>query len=255
MSSTAVSTASNAIKAAVDFLMPVACVHCGVEGAFLCGPCVKGAESLPKNLCRTCAEPTAEHMTQCGDCATLPPPLDRLVAVYRYRGAVRSAVHALKYRHITAIAPVMAGLMSTRGVPKRSKFDCALPVPVHSDRLRERGYNQAAFLARHVAENSQMQFIADGLRKTRSTLSQVELTRQERATSLKNAFAANYHFEDAHVLLIDDVCTTGNTLMNCAAALKRAGASRVTGMVFAKETLDVGELGDEQPLDFKPAAP
>lgn len=151
---------------------------------------------------------------------------------------MRSAVHALKYRHITAIAPVIAEIISQHPFSKNAQIDCVVPVPVHADRLRERGYNQAALLAQNVAENLQLQFIPDALSKTLSTVSQVDLTRQERATSLRGAFAANYDFEDAHVLLVDDVCTTGNTLMNCAAALKRAGARRVSAMVYAKETID-----------------
>ena len=115
---------------------------------------------------------------------------------------------------------------------------------MHADRLRERGYNQAALLAQNVAENLQLRYIEDALAKIRSTPSQVELTRQERAFSLRNAFAANYDFDNAHVLLIDDVCTTGNTLMNCAAALKRAGARRVSAVVFAKELMS-SESTDE----------
>ena len=238
MPSSVISAASNAFKAAVDFLMPIACVHCGIEGGFLCEPCVASAANLPNNVCYTCAEPTSENTVRCGDCATLPPPLDRLVAVYRYGGSVRSAVHALKYRHVTAIAPVMADLMARHPFVRRAELDCVVPVPVHQDRLRERGYNQASLVASNLAEKLQQHYIAEGLSKIRSTVSQVELTRQQRATSLREAFSANYNFEDAHVLLIDDVCTTGNTLMNCAASLKRAGARRVSAMVFAKETLD-----------------
>ena len=233
-----IKSVSDAIQAAVDFVMPIACVHCGVEGALLCERCVEGSPKLPANVCYTCADPTSEHMTRCGDCAALPPPLDRLIAVYRYGGAARSAVHALKYRHIKAIAPVMADLMSLHPFPRRVKLDCVVPVPVHADRLRERGYNQASLLAGDVADNLHLKFLAQALIKTRATVSQVELSRQERAMSLRGAFTANFRFDDAHVLLVDDVCTTGNTLMNCAAALKRAGARRVSAMIFAKEALE-----------------
>ncbi len=231
-------TAGKTIKSIVDFLMPIACLHCGVEGAFLCQQCIDSSVGLPNNTCVTCAEPTAEHVYRCGECATLPPPLDRLVPIFRYGGAVRSAVHALKYRHITAIAPVIADLISEHPYSKNAQIDCVAPVPIHTERLRERGYNQAALLAQHVAENRQLLFIPDALSKTRSTASQVDLTKHERTTSLRGAFAANFDFDDAHVLLVDDVSTTGNTLMNCAAALKRAGARRVSAMVFAKETID-----------------
>ena len=217
----------NTIKTIVDFLMPIACVHCGVEGSLLCDVCINGSVELPSNTCAICAEPTVEHVSRCGECAALPPPLDRLVPIFRYGGAVRSAVHAF-----------IADLISQHPYSRNARIDCVAPVPIHTERLRERGYNQAALLAQHVAENRQLLFIPDAICKTRATASQVDLTKRERATSLRGAFAANFDFDDAHVLLVDDVCATGNTLMNCAAALKRAGARRVSAMVFAKETID-----------------
>ena len=235
MRASLVKTATNAVQAAVDFIMPLVCVHCGAESALLCSDCITRASRVPDNVCRTCAAPTAEYLNFCGDCIALPPPLDRLVPAYRYGGAVRSAVHALKYRHMTAIATVMGELMAEHPFIKRAKLDCVVPVPVHKDRLRERGYNQAALLAHSVADIIECQYISDALTKTRATVSQVELTWHERSLSLTNAFVANYDFDDAHVLLVDDVSTSGNTLMNCAVALKRAGARRVSGLVFAKE--------------------
>lgn len=230
--------AARALKAAVDFFMPIACVHCGAEGSLLCPECVANAKNIAKHTCMKCGERTAEHVKLCGDCIALPPPLDRLVPAYPYGGPIRSAVHALKYQQITAIAPFMARMMSDLSFARNANLDCVVPVPMHRERLRERGYNQASLLAHQVAENLQLQFVEDALTKIRATPSQVELTRQQRALSLTNAFNSNYRFDDAHVLLIDDVCTTGNTLMNCAAALKTAGARRVSAIVFAKETLD-----------------
>ena len=230
-------TVSDALKAAVDFLMPMVCVDCGSEGSLMCESCLKNATKTPSNACMKCGERTREFLKLCGDCVALPPPLDRLVPVYRYDGIARSAVHALKYRGITAIAPLMAREMWEHTYFRRAKIDCIVPVPMHEDRLRERGYNQAAMLACNVADHLDLRYIEDALAKIRPTRSQVELSRQERAVSLRNAFGARYDFADAHILLIDDVCTTGNTLMNCAATLKRAGARRVSAMVFAKEML------------------
>ena len=230
-------TVSDALKAAVDFLMPMVCVDCGSEGSLMCESCLKNAFKTPSNACMKCGEHTREFLKLCGDCVALPPPLDRLVPVYRYDGIARSAVHALKYRGVTTIAPLMAREMWEHPYFRRAKIDCIVPVPMHEDRLRERGYNQAAMLAWNVADHLDIRYIEDALAKIRPTRSQVELSRQERAVSLRNAFGASYDFADAHILLIDDVCTTGNTLMNCAATLKRAGARRVSAMVFAKEML------------------
>lgn len=238
MRKSAVENTSKAVNAVIDFLVPIACVHCGVEGSLWCDQCIDKAPKLASNACLKCGERTAENLKLCGDCVALPPPLDRLVPMYRYGGPVRSVIHALKYRHITAVAPAMADIISAHSFASKANLDCVAPVPAHQSRLRERGYNQASLLAREVADKLQLQFIEDALTKTRATQSQVELTRQQRATSLRGAFEANYRFDDGHVLLIDDVCTTGNTLMNCAAALKLAGSRRVSAIVFAKETLD-----------------
>ena len=245
MRAPAIETASKAIKAMVDFLVPVVCVHCGAEGSLWCDQCIVNAPKLAGNTCLKCGERTSENLQLCGDCIALPPPLDRLVPIFRYGGPVRSAVHALKYRHIIAIAPEMAKTMSAHSFATRANLDCVAPVPAHTDRLRERGYNQTSLLAKEIACNLQLRFLDDALTKTRATQSQVELTRHQRAVSLIGAFEANYRFDDAHVLLIDDVCTTGNTLMNCAAALKRAGARRVSAIVFAKEKVE-SEFDNEE---------
>ena len=229
-------TISQSVEAVVNFVLPLACVHCSEEGSLFCERCASAAPTLPGNSCVKCGERTSEHLDLCGDCFALPPPLDRLVPKYRYGGSVRSAIHALKYRHITAIAPAMASLMSELRFLHRAKLDCIVPVPIHANRLRERGYNQAAHLAQPLAEFTGKALIEDALIKIRDTQSQVELSRSERMRSLTRAFIANYSFDDAHVLLVDDVCTTGSTLMNCAVALKRAGARRVSAVVFAKET-------------------
>ena len=238
-------TLSHTVKTVVDFVMPLMCVHCEDEGSLLCETCISNAPAMPAHVCTKCGEKTAEHVRYCGDCVALPPPLDRLVPIHRYGGSARSAIHALKYRHITAIAPEMAAQMSSSRFFKRAKLNCVVPVPMHENRLRERGYNQAALLARQVAHTNELAYIEDGLVKNRDTQSQVELSRLERARSLSRAFAANYDFADAHVLLVDDVCTTGSTLMNCAVALKRAGARRVSAVVFAKEMYKFEDEGED----------
>ena len=179
MPTPSIETASNAIKAVVDFLVPIACVHCGVEGSLWCDQCIENAPKLANNTCLKCGERTAENLQLCGDCVALPPPLDRLVPIYRYGGPARSVVHALKYRHVTGIAPTMAGTMSAHSFASRAHLDCVAPVPAHQDRLRERGYNQASLLAREIADKLQLQFVEDALTKTRTTQSQVELTKQQ----------------------------------------------------------------------------
>ena len=134
--------------------------------------------------------------------------------------------------------------MSLQPLVTRGAVDCIVPVPSHAKRVRERGYNQAALLAKEVAGVSGTMLIERGLSKIRHTPSQVDLNREERSNSVRGAFEAEYDFAGAHVMLIDDVATTGSTLMSCASALKRANADRVSALTFAKETAAIdGETG------------
>ncbi len=223
---------------AVDFFMPVVCVHCEREGSLLCEECSGSLNPPSRALCQKCAEPVSKKGNLCGECVVLPPPLDRLEPLYRYEGPARSAVHALKYRDIRGLAPHLGELMANTRFLQQARIDCVLPVPMHEKKLRKRGYNQATLLASHLAEKIGIPTIEDGLTKLRETPSQVELSRKDRLRSVRGAFEANYDFSGAHVLLVDDVATTGSTLMNCAAALKRANARRVSALTFAKEMLD-----------------
>ncbi len=233
-----------ALRSVTGFLLPQACVNCRREGELLCYECFAGLERVEGARCASCGELVGVERTVCASCAIAPPPLDRLVSVYRYHGAARSAVLALKFRSLKSIAPIMARPMSLQPLVTRGAIDCIVPVPSHAKRVRERGYNQAALLAKEVAGVSGTMLIERGLSKVRHTPSQVDLNREERSNSVRGAFEAEFNFAGAHVMLVDDVATTGSTLMSCASALKRANADRVSALTFAKETAAIdGETG------------
>jgi ComF family protein len=112
--------------------------------------------------------------------------------------------------------------------------DVVSAVPLHESRLRQRGYNQAALLARQVAQIQKWTFAPNALRRVRETASQVDLNAQERRANVDGAFAAEPVFCDGkRVLVIDDVLTTGSTLSACADALRAAGATQVYGATVA----------------------
>lgn len=233
-----------AVRSLAGFLMPQACVNCRREGPLLCYDCFTSLERVDGARCVSCGEPVGADFTVCASCAITPPPLDRLAPVYRYHGAARSAILALKFRSLKAIAPIMARPMSLQPVVAGGDVDCIVPVPSHAKRIRERGYNQAALLAKEVAHQTGTMLVGGGLRKVRHTPSQVDLNQAERSNSVRGAFEAECDFTGAHVLLIDDVATTGSTLMACASALKHANASRVSALTFAKEMHAIdGETG------------
>ena len=224
--------------------MPQPCVHCRREGDVLCQDCIANLPRIEGTLCKSCGERIGARYDTCADCAIAPPPLDRIAPVFRYHGPARSAVLALKFRSIRSIAPVMARPMAQQRLLAHGNVDCIVAVPTHPKRLRQRGYNQAALLAREIAKLTGLTYVNDGLRKVVNTPSQIDLSRHERSTSVRNAFEAEFDFTNAHVLLVDDVATTCSTLMSCASALKHSNAKRVSAVTFAKEYQDL-----EQQLD------
>lgn len=229
------SIAGRAFESLLELLFPSTCVHCGDGGNLLCDQCMDLVQPLDKNICRQCALPM-ERPGTCARCATDRPAADRMLATYQMDGPVRSAVHALKYDGITAIAPVLGGHMAQMDPLDRLEVDLVAPVPLHSRRLRERGFNQAELLARSVSHSRGWPLDASALARERNTPPQVEAPNEaERAASMRGAFRSNREFDGERVLLIDDVVTTASTVNSAAAALKRAGAERVTVLALARE--------------------
>jgi ComF family protein len=205
---------------ALDLLFPPRCACCGRVDAVLCAAC---AEELSR-----------------ADLIVLPPmpPIHSGAATGRHTGKLRRAVHALKYESDRSTAERLALPLAQRmaAVLAQMKWtiDIVVPVPLHISRLRERGYNQSMLLGVHVAHQFDLPIVPDALTRLRSTDSQVGRSSAERARALKNAFAAQPHCVDGKIiLLIDDVCTTGTTLRECAQAALNAGARRVSCLTLA----------------------
>ena len=151
-------------------------------------------------------------------------------------GAVRVAVHDLKYRNLRAAAPELGRLMAASVRESRIAADLVVPVPIHRRRERQRGYNQSERLASAVAKELGIAVEPRLLRKVRDTEPQVSMPNDEdRRNNLDGAFICESKLTGASVLLVDDVVTTGSTIAACAEALKAAGASAVFGAALARE--------------------
>jgi ComF family protein len=164
-------------------------------------------------------------------------PLERLVAVGEYDGAFREIIHALKYQGRRSIAASLATLMRTTGEDLLSNTDQVVPVPLHWRREYARGFNQAREIARHLRRP-----VLDALVRTRATVPQVDLSKERRLENVKGAFALKRSplrtpqtLDGVKVLLIDDVATTGATLVACASVLRAAGAREVWGLTAARK--------------------
>jgi ComF family protein len=159
------------------------------------------------------------------------PSYDWARAAASYEGPLREALHAFKFGRKRALAQPLAALIAAQcGKDVVTDADVLVPVPLSSTRERERGFNQAALLADRLSRVLRLPARARWLVRTRATPPQSDLSAEERRTNVRDAFAASTAVAGHHVVVVDDVLTTGATAAACAVALKSAGA-RMVGVV------------------------
>lgn len=217
-----------------------ACLLCrgAARDGLLCAPCNTDLPRLNQALCPRCALPSPAGAI-CGRCVAHPPHFDATIAALAYRFPADVLVHAFKFRGELALAGFLARLLGER-IDRGHGVNCVVPVPISPERLRERGYNQALEIARHVARATGARLAPELCERVRNTPAQTDLPWAERARNVRGAFCAPRPLEGAAIAVLDDVMTTGATLDEIAATLKRAGAARVVGWVVAR-TFPPGE--------------
>ncbi len=234
------------LQAAVDLFYPRQCRLCGATThcerfAFLCAPCFESAPPIAPPWCDGCGLPFEGAITgrfECPNCAGLSLAFDRARSGFRFRGAIRQAIHHFKYSRQSYWLDALQAWFHNGAarVLEEESFDLAVPVPLHSVRERERGFNQAwALLGPFAAAHG---FSADrhALSRIRSTETQTHLDREQRLANLRGAFAVKHpeRVRGRRILLVDDVLTTGSTTSECARVLKRAGAASVLVFTLAR---------------------
>ncbi len=187
--------------------------------------------------CPTCANPCADQMDlnqdstrtrlPCGKCLKDKPYLDQVIAPYRFEEPLRTLLHTFKYREGLYLADLIAHLMLNTEKSWLNTTECLIPIPMHSKRLKQRGFNQAAILAHTIGRSLDIPYKLNTCKKTRNTQPQAELTAKERAHNLKDTFKSN-HIPCKNVTLIDDLVTTGHTANEVAKTLKEQGVSTVS---------------------------
>jgi ComF family protein len=155
--------------------------------------------------------------------------------VLYFDGVLRTAIHALKYRNAQHLADPLGEMMGDYWRAHHIPADVIVPVPLHPSRERARGYNQSALLARRLGEITGLPIKENLLARIRATAPQVELGAEARRENVRGAFhCAPASAAGLHVLLVDDVCTTGSTLEACSQALRAGGASSVWALTLAR---------------------
>jgi ComF family protein len=173
---------------------------------------------------------------RCPSCLRRPLRIDGIRAVGYLEGALQTAIHRFKYSNLRPLAVPLGKLASDCLTRNHLPIDTVVPVPLHSRRLRERGYNQAALLAEEIGRAVEVTVVDDVLRRVKSTIPQVGLSGVQRRENVRGAFqCTDSSLRRRNVLLVDDVCTTGATMESCSIALRDAGVSVVWGLPLARE--------------------
>lgn len=221
------------IKTISGWLLPGSCLLCSVDSGdqVICPSCRSELPQLPPQTCPVCADQTT-HGERCGACLKDPPHFDRTIAAFRYDFPLDRVIHALKYGHQLALADWFGDQLNNR-VRDRS-FDRIVPLPLHIDRLRERGFNQAGEIGKALSSRLGLPLDQQALVRTRATPSQANLSDKERRRNVRSAFECRTDLSGQRLLLIDDVMTTGATANECARVLKIHGAQSVTVIVAAR---------------------
>lgn len=187
---------------------------------------------MPAGGCPVCALPGTGGAV-CGACLKRPPAFSETVAAFRYAFPVDILIQQLKYGGRTVAAAYLGDHLLAR-LEGRRRPDLILPMPLHPNRLRERGYNQAALLAGRLAGRLGVAMAPTLLRRRRDTPAQVGLPIEARRGNVRHAFACGADLGGARVALVDDVMTSGASLAELARVVKRAGAAEVSVWVVAR---------------------
>jgi ComF family protein len=204
----------------------------------LCGPCWEALERIAPPVCRICGlplgqftgrEPVGGEGPTCARCRRKRPAFTYARSATSYGDVAREAVHALKFGKQRALAAPLGDLVAALGTPDPPGAVIVIPVPLHPRRERERGFNQSRLLADRVARAWKVPARADVLARTSDTRPQAELSAEARRANVKGAFALRRPaaVRDRHVVLVDDILTTGSTASACARCLLDGGAASV----------------------------
>ncbi len=218
---------------ALDIVFPPRCVSCREFGAFMCERCRASMTRAAEPRCALCwmLGPARE----CSRCRYRRPAFKAARAVFVYEGAARDAVHALKFRGVSAVARDMAGSMAEAVVRWEPPVTAIVPVPLAGLRRRLRGYNQSDLLARDIARLTGLPVRRNALIKRYTPPQTQQADEEARRRNMEGAFRPGRPAITGGVLLVDDVMTTGATLEACARVLLGAGGGPVYALTFARE--------------------
>ena len=221
------------------FYIPTICTLCNHphrDHDAICKSCAQLLKPIT-HPCQICCRPLPSHdFLLCGLCLKNKPHFDRVITHYLFEEPLRSLLHALKYENALYLRRFLAQLMLDAYDENIAQADCLIPIPLHPERMRQRGFNQAAELAKIIARKIHSPYNTKLCRKITNPLPQVGLNGKARETNLRHSFEVKKSTYQ-HVILIDDIITTGSTANEVARTLKHQGVMRVDVWCCARATL------------------
>ncbi len=225
----------------LDFLFPKYCVNCRKGGAYICANCFSFLSFDVSMICLVCNKPSLDGLTHPG-CKS-KYTIDGAFSAINYKGIVKKLIYNFKYKPYLSdlknslVELFYESIIQQEIFQKAYKFKPILvPIPLHSKRLRRRGYNHAKLLTIGLSEKLNLP-LSEILQRTKETKSQFGLKLKERKENLKDAFSLNTKcsIRNANIFLVDDILTTGSTLLEGAKILKKNGAKKVWGLTLARD--------------------
>ncbi len=207
----------------------------------ICHACLRNINPRRTSYCSRCGRffDSLGDPHLCSDCAQKPPPFSTHRSSGRYQGVLKDIILLFKYRKFSILGKELARLAYKTLGAKRELFsglEIVVPVPLHSKKRKQRGFNQAEIIAREIAKLLKIDYEKDALVKKKNTPPQTSLIAEERRQNIKGAFSLKKRekIEGKIVLLVDDVYTTGSTLRECSRVLIQGGAKEVRAISLAQ---------------------
>jgi ComF family protein len=234
------------LEATLALVYSTVCQLCGERRAraaegFVCTDCQRQVRFIVPPFCERCGLPYAGELSTpftCANCHELELHFSSARSAVSAKGVTLEAIHRFKYQRALWFEPFLADLLLRQALPvlRAGQWDLIVPVPLHATKLREREFNQAARLARHLSRALALPLAPHALTRIRPTRTQTLLTRRQRAENMHNAFAPGRGpaLTGQRIVLVDDVLTTGATTNACARALRAAGATEVCVWTVAR---------------------
>lgn len=220
----------------MDLVYPLHCGGCSTTGYIICKGCADSFLPVDEETsCPLCGLPVGVKSV-CGKCLGEKNLFHEGIYGFYYENRLRDAIHSFKFSGRKDVGRHLIGLIAKKITASSSRFDCIVPLPVTEKRLKERGFNQSFIIAEEIAKMTGKPVRHSALLKTKDTLDQYSLSKDERKKNVKNAFSLSRDadIKDKKVLLVDDLYTTGHTAQEATRILLKGKARGVVFFALAR---------------------